>query len=105
MAGSVLPSVRRITFPFAVLRKMLLLAEGSIHDQALLRRLIIICLAILIPGTAITIAFAPQAEPIKTSIKTYVDPALDYTQKLGGAIGVGTFVANQIRKRWKPHPI
>jgi hypothetical protein len=73
--------------------------------QLFLRRLIIICCAFLVVGSTLTVAYAPQAAPIKTSIKSYVDPALEYSQKLGGAIGIGSLVFGQIRKHWKPHPI
>jgi hypothetical protein len=73
--------------------------------QLFLRRLIIICLAIVVSGSAITVAYAPQAAPIKAGIKTYVDPAIDYTGKLGGVIGVGKLAIDQFLKHWKPRPI
>lgn len=73
--------------------------------QLFLRRLIIICCALLVFVSAMTVGYAPQAEPVRAKIHTYVDPVLDYSQKLGGPIAFGTFALNQLRKLWKVHPV
>ncbi len=73
--------------------------------QLFLRRLIIICLAIVVSGSAITVAYAPQAAPIKTGIQTYVKPVLDVTGTVGGAITLGKSAIVQFLKHWKPRPV
>jgi hypothetical protein len=73
--------------------------------QLFLRRLIISCLAIVITGSAITVAYAPQGAPLKNGIQAYAKPLLDVTGTVGGAITVGKTAVVHFLKHWKPRPI
>jgi hypothetical protein len=73
--------------------------------QLFLRRVIVICCAFLVFGSTITVAYAPQAAPVRANIQTYVKPVLDVTGTVGGAITLGKSAIVQFLKHWKPRPI
>jgi hypothetical protein len=52
-------------------------------------RITIVCLTILIFGTSATIAFAPQAKPIREKVGAYTLTTLEFTSKLAGTIPLG----------------
>ena len=50
------------------------------------RRIMIVCLMILMPATGIAIATAPQAKPIRDNVQAFGEPVLKYTSMVGGSI-------------------
>ena len=69
--------------------------------KILARRIMIVCLTILIPATGIVIATAPQAKPIRDNIQAYGDPLLKYTSMVGGSIPLVQIVKALVHKGWK----
>ena len=73
----------------------------QLSAKILTRRIMIVCLAILIPATGIAIATVPQADPVKTSVKAYGETVLKYTSMVGGSIPLVQVVKAQVHKGWK----
>ena len=73
----------------------------QLSAKTLALRTMIVCLIILIPATGIAIAKAPQAESIRTNVKTYCEPVLHYTAEVAGAIPFAKLVKDLIHKGWK----
>jgi hypothetical protein len=76
-------------------------AMTQLAEKISLRRIMIVCLVVLIPATGITIAVAPSAQPIRTGIQNYGAPAIDYTSKLAGSVAFGAMVKTFIQDMWK----
>ena len=52
-------------------------------------RVTIVCLTILTFAASTTIAFAPEAKPIRDDIGAYATPTLEFTSKLARTIALG----------------
>jgi hypothetical protein len=76
-------------------------AMTQLSAKILTRRIMIVCLMILIPATGIAIATVPQAEPIKNNVKAYAEPVLKYTSMVGGSIPLVQIVKTLVHKGWK----
>ena len=73
----------------------------QLSAKFLTRRIMIVCLMILIPATGIAIVTAPQAEPIRNNVKAYGEPVLRYTSMVGGSIPLVQVVKALVHKGWK----
>jgi hypothetical protein len=73
----------------------------QLSAKILARRTMIVCLTILIPATGIAIETAPQAEPIRASVKAYVAPVIQHTAEMAATIHVASFLKELIHKDWK----
>ena len=73
----------------------------QLSTKFLTRRIMIVCLMILIPATGIAIVTAPQAEPIRNNVKAYGEPVLKYTSMVGGSIPLVQVVKALVHKGWK----
>jgi len=69
--------------------------------KILARRIMIVCLSILIPATGIAIATAPQAKPIRDNVQAYGEPVLKYTSMVGGSIPLVQIVKALVHKGWR----
>jgi hypothetical protein len=67
----------------------------------LARRIMIVCLVILMLATGIAIATAPQAKPIRDNVQAYGDPLLKYTSMVGGSIPLVQIVKALVHRGWK----
>ena len=73
----------------------------QLSAKILARRIMIVCLSILIPATGITIATAPQAKFIRDNVQAYGEPVLKYTSMVGGSIPLVQIVKALVHKGWK----
>ena len=73
----------------------------QLSAKILSRRIMIVCLMILIPATGIAIATVPQAERIKNNVKAYAEPVLRYSSMVGGSIPLAQIVKALVHKGWK----
>ena len=73
----------------------------QLSAKFLARRIMIVCLVILIPATGIAIVTVPQAKPIKDSVQAYGEPVLKYTSMVGGSIPLVQIVKALVHKGWK----
>jgi hypothetical protein len=76
-------------------------AMTQLSAKILSRRIMIVCLMILIPATGIAIATVPQAERIKNNVKAYAEPVLRYSSMVGGSIPLAQIVKALAHKGWK----
>jgi hypothetical protein len=70
----------------------------QLSAKILTRRIMIVCLVILIPATGIAIATAPQAKPIRDNVQAYGEPVLKYTSMVGGSIPLVQIVKALVHK-------
>jgi hypothetical protein len=70
-------------------------------SKILTRRIMIVCLVILMPATGIAIATAPQAKPIRDNVQAYGEPVLKYTSMVGGSIPLVQIVKALVHKGLK----
>lgn len=64
----------------------------QLAEKFSLRHIMIVCLAILIFGTASTIALVPAAKPVREKFQAYTMSTLNFTSALGGTIGLAPIV-------------
>jgi hypothetical protein len=73
----------------------------QLSAKILTRRIMIVCLVILIPATGIAVVTVPQAKPVRDNLQAYGEPVLKYTSMVGGSIPLVQIVKALVHKGWK----